>query len=204
MGTKTEAEARKSPYPLLISSESYSFELNQDMLNRLRKESNPAEVVARFAQATGEKKGAENDAAAEKLFGEYGRSWMKKTLQRGKEYPDRTYQVLREAADQTGELVFPHILQRFIEIAYLGTLQLRKLPVVENWAHRLVYKVTDCSTFNLLKEKCDPEVIALLPCHYACLAACHTACQELKLEATITMDASMVKDGYCQFAITRK
>ena len=204
MGTKTETEARKSPYPLIISSGSYSFELNPDMLNLLRKESDPGEVVARFAQAAGGKKGAESDAAAKKLFGEYGQSWMKKTLQRGEEYPDRTYQVLREAADQTGELVFPHILQRFIEIAYLGTMQLRKLPVVENWARRLVYKVTDCRTFNLLKEKCDPGVVALLPCRHACLAAGNTACRELKLEATITMDASMVKDGYCQFAITRK
>ena len=109
MGTKTETEARKSPYPLLISSESYSFELDPDMLNLLHKESDPGEVVARFAQAVGGKKGAESDSAAEKLFGEYGRSWMKKTLQRGEEYPDRTYQVLREVADQTGELLFPHI-----------------------------------------------------------------------------------------------
>jgi len=204
MGTKTETEARKSPYPLLIASESYSFELNQDMLNLLREESDPGEVVARFAQAVGGKKGAESDAVAKKLFGEYGQVWMKKTLQRGEEYPDRTYQVLREAADQTGELVFPHILQRFIEIAYLGTQQFRKLPVVESWARRLVYKVTDCYTFNLLKEKCDPEVVSLLPCRHACLAACHTACEELNLEATIGMDASMVKDGYCQFVITRK
>jgi len=204
MGTKTETEARKSPYPLLISSESYSFELNQDLLNRLRKESDPTEVVARFARAVGGKKGAESDPVAEKLFGEYGQGWMKKTLQRGEEYPDRTYEVIREAADQTGELVFPLILQRFIEIAYLGTQQFRKLPVVENWARRLVYKVTDCYTFNTLKEKCSPEVVSLLPCRHACLAAGHTACQELNLEATISMDASMVKDGYCQFVITRK
>ena len=204
MGTKTETEAKKSAYPLLITPESYSFELNPDMLNLLRQESDPAGVVARFAQATKEKKGTESDSVAKKLFGEYGQSWMKKTLQLGEEYPDRTYQVLREAAAQTGELVFPYILQRFIEIAYLGTMQLRKLPVVENWARRLVYKVTDCRTFNLLKEKCDPEVVALLPCRHACLAAGNTACQELKLEATITMDATMVKDGYCQFAITRK
>jgi hypothetical protein len=204
MGTKTETEAQKSPYPLLISSESYSFELNQDLLNRLREESDPAEVVARFARAVGGKKGAESDSVAEKLFGEYGQSWMKKTLQLGEEYPDRTYEVIREAADQTGELVFPLILQRFIEIAYLGTQQFRKLPVVENWARRLVYKVTDCYTFNLLKEKCAPEVVALLPCRHACLAAGNTACRELNLEATTTMDASMVKDGCCRFVITRK
>ena len=95
-------------------------------------------------------------------------------------------------------------MQRFIEIAYLGTQQFRKLPVVENWARRLVYKVTDCYTFNLLKEKCDPEVVALLPCRHACLTAGHTACRELNLEAVINMDATMVKDGYCQFVITRK
>ena len=204
MGTKTETEARKSPYPLLTSSESYSFELNPDMLNLLREEFDPREVVARFAQAAGGKRGAESGSVAEEIFGEYGRSWMKKALQLGEEYPDRTYEVLREAADQTGELLFPHILQRFIEFAYLGTQQFRKLPVVENWARRLVYKVTDCHTFNTLKEKCDPEVVALLPCRHACLAAAHTACRELKLEATVDMDATMVKDGCCRFVITRK
>lgn len=203
MGTKTETEAKKTSYPLIMSSEAYSFELNQDMLNLLRQEFDPNEVVAGFAQAAAGKTGAESDGLAEKIFGEYGRNWMKKTLQLGEEYPDRTYEVLREAADQTGELVFPYILQRFIEIAYLGTQQFRKLPIMENWARRLVYKVTDCYTFNILKEKCDPEVVDLLPCRHACLAACHTACQELKLNVNINMDASMVKDNYCQFALAR-
>ena len=203
MGTKMEMEAKKAPYTLFVAPRPYSFELNLDMLNLLRQEFDPEGIVTKFAQAVAEKKAPESDVVAEKIFGEYGKDWIKRTLQLGEEYPDRTYEVIREAADQTGELFFPHVLQRFIEIAYLGTQQFRKLPVVENWARRLVYKVTDCYTFKLLKEKCSSEVVDLLPCRHACLTACHTACQNLNLDVAINMDASMVKDGYCQFAIAR-
>ena len=203
MATKSEEEAKKTAYQLFVAPRPYSFELSTEMLELLRKEFDPPLIIAKFADAAAGKKGAEIDTAGEKVFGEYGAEWMRKTIQLGEEYPDRTFEMLKEAADQTGELVFPHVLQRFIEIAYLSTQQFRILPIVENWARRLVYKVTNCYTFKTLQDTCGSEAASLLPCRHACLALCHTGCQGLNLDATVSMDATMVKDGYCQFAIDR-
>ena len=128
---------------------------------------------------------------------------MRKTLQLGEEYPDRTYEMLKEAVDQTGEMKFPLILQRFIEVAYLSTQQFRVLPIVENWQKRLVYNVKDCYTYKTEVEKCGQEMAGQMPCRYACLAACKTALEGLGLDAAVEMETDMAKDGHCQFALNK-
>lgn len=203
MATKSEEEAKKTPYEVFIAPKPYSFELSMEMVNLLRKEFDPPIVVEKFARAIAGKKPADIDAVAKDIFGKYGEAWMRKTLQLGEEYPDRTYEVIRDAADQTGEMKFPLIIQRFIEIAYLSTQQFRILPIVENWQKRLVYKVKDCYTFKTEVEKCGQEVANQLPCRYACLAAARTALDGLNLDAAIEMEATMVKDGFCQFALNK-
>ena len=204
MGTQSEMEAKKTSYEPFIAPRPYSFELSMEMLDLLRKEFDPVHVVSEFARLLAEKGGKEEETLAERVFGGYGAQWMMKSVQLGEEYPDRTYEVLKEAADQTGELVFPLVLQRFIEIAYLGTQQFRKLDIVENWAQRLVYDVKDCYTFKTLREKCGGEVASRWPCQHACLTALRTAAQELNLDFGVEMEATMVKDGHCQFALARR
>jgi len=203
MATKSEEEAKLTPYEVFIAPRPYSFELSEDMLSLLRKEFDPPIIVGQLVEAIAGKSGGDMEAAAEKVFRDYGEQLMRRTLQLGDEYPDRTYEVLRDAADQTGEMVFPLVLQRFIEIAYLATQQFRILPIVENWANRLVYKIKDCSIYKTLQEKAGPEVTALLPCRHACLALCRIGCQGLDLDATVHMEATMVQDGSCRFAISR-
>lgn len=203
MTTKSEEAARKTPYELYIAPRPFSFELDMTMIGLLRSEFDPAIVVDKFAAATNGKKANEIDSIAQKVFGQYGTDWMRKTLQLGEEYPDRTYEILKEAVDRTGEMKFPLILQRFIEIAYLSTQRFRVLPIVENWQKRLVYAVKDCYVFKLEQEKCDKDVTEQLPCRYACLAACGTALKGLGLDASIDMEALMPKDGRCQFALNK-
>lgn len=203
MATKSEEEAKKTPYELYIAPRPFSFELDMEMIGLIRKEFDPPIIIEKFASEILGKTAGEIDTIAKKVFGEYGEYWMRKTLRLGEEYPDRTYEMLKEAIDKTGEMKFPLILQRFIEIAYLSTQQFRILPIVENWARRLVYRVKDCYTFKSQVEKCGQETANLLPCHYACLAACKTALEGLGLDATVEMEATMVKDGYCQFALNR-
>ena len=204
MGTKSEELAKKTPYQTFIVPHPYSFELNTDMVGLIRKDFDPPLIVSEFAKALGEKGGGQPEVVAEKIFGKYGVEWMRKSIQLGEEYPDRTYEVLRIAADKTGELVFPLVLQRFMEIAYLSTQQFRKLNIVENWSRRLVYMLKDCYMFKTLQGKCGAEVANLLPCRHACLAAIQTAASELQMDVTAEMEAMMVKDGYCQFAINRR
>jgi len=202
-GTKTAdtaKEAKKSSYPLFVAPRAYSFELNEEMIALLRQEFEPLGVVNKFTQAIAGKKGTEVDEIAKDVFGEYGKEWMRKVLQLGEEYPDRTLEVLREVIDRTSELFFPLIPQRFIEIAYLSTQQFLKLPILENYHHKLVYQVPNCYTLKLLREKCSSKVADLLPCKYGCLTALEVLFQDLNLDVTIDMNTS--EDGYCQFAVT--
>ena len=203
MATKSEEEAQKTPYKPYIAARPFSFELDAEMISLLRKEFDPPIIIEKFANEISGKKADEIDAIAKQVLGKYGKDWMHKTLQLGETYPDRTYEILKAAVDDTGEMKFPLVLQRFIEIAYLSTQQFRILPIVENWSRRLVYRVKDCYTFKTEMEKCGQEVANLLPCRYACLAACKTALEGLGLDATVKMEATMVKDGYCQFALNR-
>jgi hypothetical protein len=203
MATKSEEQAQKSAYEVYIAPRPFSFELNPEMIGLLRQEFSPPGVVGKFAKEIAGKDAKQVDAIAKKVFGGYGESWMRRVLQLGEEYPDRTYEVLKEASDRTGEMKFPLILQRFIEIAYLSTQQFRILPIEENWSERLVYKVKDCYTYKTEVEQCGKQVAETLPCRYACLAACKTALSGLDLDASIEMEATLVKDGYCQFAMNR-
>jgi hypothetical protein len=203
MATKSEEAARKTPYEVYVAPRPFSFELSPEMLALLRREFDPPIVVEKFAGAVARKKAGEVDAVARDVFGQYGEQWMHRSLQLGEEYPDRTYEVLREAVDRTGEMKFPLVLQRFIEVAYLGTQQFRILPIVENWQKRLVYNVKDCYTFKTIVEKCGQDVVGQMPCRYACINASKTALEGLGLDATIEMESTMAKDGHCQFALNR-
>lgn len=203
MATRSEEEAQKTQYDLYVAPRPFSFELNMEMIGILRKEFDPPIIVQAFSEAIAGKSPTELDAVAKQVYGNYGVAWMRRALQLGEEYPDRTYEILKEAVDRTGEMKFPLVLQRFIEIAYLSTQQFRVLPIVENWARRLVYRVKDCYTYKTEVEKCGQGVVSGLPCRYACLAACRTALEGLDLDASVEMEADMVKNGYCQFAINR-
>ena len=197
----TVEEAKKSSYPLWIAPQPYSFELNEEMLGLLRQEFDPEKTVTKFVEAIAGKKGAEIDEIAKEVFGEYGKQWMKRVLQFGEEYPDRTYEMLKEVVDHTGE-PFPHIPQRFIETAYLSTQQLLKVNILENWSRRLVYQVPNCSTLRLIRDKCSSEVADLVPCKYACFSALETLFQDLDLNVTVDREDPTQENNYCQYTIT--
>jgi len=201
-GAKIEEEAKKSDCHVWAAPRPYSFELNEEMINLLRQELDPQKTVTKFARAIAGKKKTGVDNIAKEVFGEYGGEWMKKVLQLGEEYPDRTYEILKETIDRTGELLFPLLPQRFIEIAYLTTQQFLKLPILESYRHRLIYRVPDCYIQKLIGEKCGSEMAALMPCSHACISGLKTLFGNLDLDVIIDMDAETAKDGYCQFRVT--
>ncbi len=188
----------------LYQAKPYSFDLHEDMVRLLHEEFNMQKLVERFAHAIAGKDKKEIDRIGKEIFKRYGRDWMKRTHQLGDEYPDRTYEVLLAAADRTGGyLFFPHVPQRFIEIAYLSTMHIRSLPIVEHSAHQLTYKMVDCWVFKTLAEKCGQDIAKLMLCQNACLAAAETLLQDLNIDGIVNMKASMVKDGYCQFTLRK-
>ena len=119
-------ELKEAPYPLFVAPRPYSFDLNEDMIQLLRDEFNPETVATKLADAISGKDKSEVEKIAKGIFEEYGQNWMRKTIQLGEEYSDRTIEVVLESIDRSGEqfLLFPHVLQRFVEIAYLSTRSL--------------------------------------------------------------------------------
>jgi len=182
----------------------YSYELNAEMLQMIREEFDVDKVTSRFAEAIKGKGPAEIDGEARAIFEAYGTNWIRRSAQLGEEYPDRTYEVLREIIDKTdGYYRFALLPQRSIEIAYLSVMEIPALPIVENNHNRLAYRIVDCPMYSKLREKCGDKTANLLPCRHACLTACKTIHGDLNIDANIGMEASAPKEGYCQFGAGR-
>lgn len=180
-----------------------SFDLNQEMLTILGQRLDIERPVSKLVEALAGKQGSEAEEAARGIFEDYGKEWAGLTLQLGEQYPDTTYQVLKGVVDRTGSFGFALIPQRFVEVAYLSTQQIRSLPIVENNNRRLVYEMRDCRIFEAVKERCGEAVVNLMACRQACLTLVRSIYQSLGLEAAIEMEASMPKDGCCRFAATK-
>lgn len=178
----------------------YSFELNPELLELIGKEFDVTKMAAKFAEAVKGKSPEEVEKIAKEMFTEYGTEWIRRTLQLGEEYPDRTYEVLKQAIDKTGGYYrFALLPQRFVEIAYLATQEFPSLPIVENNARALVYKLPDCLMYKSLKEACGEAVANAVPCKHSCVTALKVLHQDLDIDAHTGMEAEMGKDGYCQF-----
>ena len=182
-----------------------SFELNEEMLGLIKKEFSIQQLVHNLAQAISGKQAAEIEGIAQDIFTGYGTGWIRRARQLGEEYPDRTYQVLKEVIDATGgELWFPLLPQRVLEIAYLSVQDMEFLPVIENNPRQLVYRIDHCRVFQAIREGCGDEVANGLPCRHACLSAIHTLFHDLDFPGvSINMEGATSQEGYCQFVVTK-
>lgn len=189
-----------------MSQASFTFDLDDEMLQTIQSEFDPKEVVDVFAAATVRKSLAEIESIGKQIFGNYGRDLMKRTLELGERYVDRPYEVLKVARSKGAIETFPSIPQRFLEIAYLSTQNVTTLTVEGSTTRNLIYSVpeADCLTFAALKAKCGDSVSGHLPCKHACLSLCETLCNDMNLKAVVSMTASMPKDGYCRFALAQQ
>jgi len=182
------------------------FELDEDMLSMIAEEFSPEGTAKKFLQAIGNTESEEIERIGVEFFQEYGRNLMRRSLQLGEEFPDRTYEVLREAADQTGSLTFPLIPQRFIEIAFLSIQKLVFLPVIENNARRFIFLIEDCLLYDQIKVQSGKDVAEMLHCRHGCLAACREAFSGFGVDQeslSFKMNATTDKEGYCEFVVRR-
>ena len=198
-------ELKEAPYPLFVAPRPYSFDLNEDMVQLIRDEFNAEVVASKLAEAIKGKPEGEVEKIAGALFEELGESWMRRTMQLGEEYSDRTIEVVKESVDRQGNqfLFFPHVPQRFVEIAYLGTQEVLKIPITLNNDKDLEYRIPRCGLFAKIKEKCGDEVANLMTCKNYCLSALETLRKDKELDAIIDMAAATAKDGYCQFSMKK-
>lgn len=182
-----------------------SFELNEDMLNTIEDEFSPEKIASNLAEAVAGKSQEETDRIGEEIFARYGADLMKRSYELGEEYPDRTYEVIKEAAESTGAFTFPLIPQRFIEIAYLSIQHISTLPVMVNNAQELVFQVQDCKIYNHIKIKAGDDIAARLTCRHGCLKLCEAVFSQFGFDdILLDMGAATNKEGYCEFIVTKK
>ena len=198
-------EIKEQPYPLFTAPRPYSFDLNEDMVNMIREEFNADAVCGKLVEAIGDKAGDDAEKAAEDLFTELGEKWMRKTIQLGEEYSDRTIEMVLETVDRKGEqfLLFPHVPQRFVEIAYLSTQELMKVPMVLNNTTTLAYRIPQCTLFSKIKENSGEEIANLMTCKRYCLTALDTIRKHTDLDVLIDQKASTATDGFCEFSMKK-
>jgi len=198
-------ELKEAPYPVFIAPRPYSFDLNQDMVDMIRAEFSAEVVADKLAEAIKGKDKADIEKVASALFEDLGRAWMQKTIQLGEEYSDRTIEMVLESVDRQGNqfLLWPHVPQRFVEIAYLSTQKFLKVPIVLNSVDVLAYRIPQCALFAEVKEKCGEEVANLMTCQNYCMTALETLRKDLELDVITEMLASTAKDDFCEFSMRK-
>jgi len=196
---------KETPYSVFIAPKPYSFDLNEDMVKLIRDEFNAEVVAGKLAEAIKGKAKNEIEKVASALFEELGESWMRRTMQLGEEYSDRTIEMIMESIDRQGNqfMAWPHVPQRFVEIAYLSTQDFLKVPITLNNIEVLEYRIPQCALFGKIKEKCGDDVANLMTCKNYCLKALETMRRDLELDALIDMPKSTAKDGYCEFSMKK-
>jgi hypothetical protein len=187
----------------VIYPKDWSFDLADEMIDRIKHEFDPHDAVEELAPKVAGKPIDEAEKVASAYFKDFGERWMNRTLELGEQYRDRTYETLVAAAEKTGEMAFPFIPERFIEIAYLSTQPIYSLPIAENTRNIFSFKMVFCDTIAALREKCGDELANRLPCREACLAAVGRAFEAKGFDVTVTQDSSLADGEFCQFTATR-
>lgn len=180
-----------------MTVQKYNYSISEDLFQAIEKEFDGETIAKKFLET-------KNTA----IFDEYGKNWMTRTYELGTkpEYIDHTYEMIKFAAEKTGQLLFPHEAQRFIEIAYLSVHLMSGLNIYTANATEFSYKVLDgeCKIYETLKTGLTEEELKKLPCKGACLTALKTIFAILKTDISGSMPNEMPKDGYCLFHVDKK
>ena len=134
---------------------------------------------------------------------------MKKTLELGEldKYRDRTYELLLEESKKAGgRFYFPHVPQRFLEMAYLSVHLMPIVKIITSNAKELSFKVDekDCSIYNSLKPLISEDDLKSLPCQNACLFCLKTLFDNFNMDVDLKMPKKMSEDGFCLFEVIKK
>ncbi|MHA1268873.1 MAG: hypothetical protein ACTSPY_03725 [Candidatus Helarchaeota archaeon] len=142
------------------------------------------------------------------VFEIWGKKWMERTYELGlkPENIDRTYEIIKIAAEKTGQLLFPHEAQRFIELAYLSVHLMSGVNIYTATVDELSFKVMEgeCTIYETLKNEIDLNNEVELPCKNACITAIKTLFDLLKMDVEVSILNEMQKDGFCLFCSKKK
>ncbi|MFX1295217.1 MAG: hypothetical protein ACFFD2_10250 [Promethearchaeota archaeon] len=179
-----------------MTIQKYNYKISEELFQTIEKEFNGEVIAHKFIET--------KDSS---IFNDYGKKWMERTYELGTkpENIDRTYEILKIAAKKTGQLLFPHEAQRFIEIAYLSVHLMSGLNIYTATVNELSFRVIkgECKIYEILKTSLSEDELKGLPCKGACLSAVKTIFAILKMDVNVSINAEMPKDGFCLFCATK-
>jgi hypothetical protein len=179
--------------------EQYNFDLDQEIMKALFEEFDPLHFVK--ALELSHVKNLEDIKAS---FEDYGRKLARRSIEKGEERTDRTYEVMKKAIEKTGEMNFPLVPQRYIEIAYLSTQPFKRLWVLSNSPKVFSYRLNECSVYQAIKKEHGEELANRMVCKSACLSMIDKIFSHFGFKVEPSLEAIMASAGYCQFRIEKK
>lgn len=179
--------------------EQYNFDLDQEMMKVLSEEFNPLLFVK--ALELSHLKDFEDIKTS---FEDYGRNLARRSIEKGEERPDRTYEVMKKTIEKTGEMSFPFVPQRYVEIAYLSTQPFKRLWVLLNSPKVFSYRLNECSVYQAIKKEHGEELANRMVCKLACLSMIDEIFSHFGFKVEPSLEAIMASAGYCQFRIEKK
>lgn len=98
-------------------------------------------------------------------------------------------------------MIFPHVLQRYVEIAYLATQDFLKVPVTLNNMEELAYRIPKCALYKKIGENAGEDFAKLMTCKDYCLSALAVAQKQTNVDVLIDQPATTAKEGFCEFTM---
>lgn len=143
------------------------------------------------------------------IFDEWGKNLMTKTYELGikPENVDHMYEMIKLTAEKTGEGLFPHEAQRFIEIACLSIHLMSVVLIQTAYIKEFSFSIVEgtCSVHNKLKEELTEDELKSLPCKNGCLIAWKTIFNILKMDdVVVSQTQEILSDKMCTFLAQRK
>jgi hypothetical protein len=179
--------------------EKYNFDLDERIIKDLSEEFDPQSFVNDL-----ELPNPMDFKAMTISFENYGKDLARKSIIMGEKSPDRTYEVMKQAIAKTGEMTFPLVPQRYIEIAYLSTQPFKRLWVISNNPKVFSYRLKECHIYQATRQKYGEEVANKMACKSACFAMLNEIFSHFGLPVESSLETSMADAGSCQFRIEKK
>jgi len=176
----------------------FNPDLDQEILKNLLKQFDPESFVR------GLKQQYPDIESAALSFEEFGRKFARKAIELGEERTDGTYEVMKEAIEKTGEVRFPLIPQRYIEIAYLSIQPIKRLWTLMNSPEAYSYKLDRCSIYTAIKNEYGEEAAKRMTCKKLCLTIIDEVFSHFGFAVETSMETNMADDGSCEFIVKRK
>jgi hypothetical protein len=137
-------------------------------------------------------------AQAKKAFTEFGRQVMASTIELADgKYIDRTGEIIEKVAEQTG-ISFPHRVERYVELALIGSRPLDRWNIAKATTRELCLQVFGCAVQRQMAEK-NLQYDGM-PCKALCLTMFDEAARKTGDAVNVKMDKTIPDDGVCQFS----